>query len=71
MDSSQYHLLSLFSDGGLMRYPLVMCSLIAVGVIIAKLWTLSVAYRSTKKVLSEVEEFAEQGRIEEALEIAG
>jgi|TARA_B110000014_G_C19955461_1_gene494447 biopolymer transport protein ExbB len=71
LDSSQYHLLSLFSDGGLMMYPLVMCSLIAVGVIIAKLWTLSVAYRSTKKVLSEVEEFAEQGRIEEALEIAG
>ena len=53
-----------------MMYPLVMCSLIAVGVIIAKLWTLSVAYRSTKKVLSEVEGFAEQGKIEEALEIA-
>lgn len=71
MDSSQYHLLSLFSDGGLMMYPLVMCSLIAVGVIIAKLWTLSVAYRSTKKVLSEVEIFAEEGKIEEALEVAG
>jgi len=71
LDSSQYHLLSLFSDGGLMMYPLVMCSLIAVGVIIAKLWTLSVAYRSTKKVLSEVEIFAEEGKIEEALEVAG
>lgn len=70
MDSSQFHLLSLFSDGGLMMYPLVMCSLIALGVMIAKVYTLVVADRNTRKVLSEVEAFAEEGKITEAIEVA-
>ena len=51
-------------------YPLVMCSLIALGVMIAKTWTLYVAHKNTRKVLLEVEEFAEEGRITEALGIA-
>ena len=70
MDASQYHLLSLFSDGGFMMYPLVLCSLIALGVIIAKSWTLYVAHASTKEVLAEVEEATAAGRIAEAAEIA-
>lgn len=70
MDASQYHLLSLFSDGGFMMYPLVLCSLIATGVIIAKSWTLYLAHSSTKEVLTEVEEAAAAGRIAEAAEIA-
>ena len=44
---SQYRLLTLFADGGWMMYPLVLCSLIAVGVIIAKAWTLWVAHKGT------------------------
>ena len=70
MDASQYHLLSLFSDGGFMMYPLVLCSLIALGVIIAKSWTLYVAHASTKDVLAEVEEATAAGRIAEAAELA-
>ena len=70
LDASQYHLLSLFSDGGFMMYPLVLCSLIALGVIIAKSWTLLVAKRSTKAVLAEVEEVAAAGRIAEGAELA-
>jgi len=70
LDASQYHLLSLFSDGGFMMYPLVLCSLIALGVIIAKSWTLYVAHASTKEVLSEVEEAASAGRLAEAVELA-
>ena len=70
LDASQYHLLSLFSDGGFMMYPLVLCSLIALGVIIAKSWTLTVAHASTKEVLAEVEEAAAAGRIAEAAELA-
>jgi biopolymer transport protein ExbB len=70
LDSSQFHLLSLFSDGGLMMYPLVMCSLIALGVMIAKVYTLVVADRNTRKVLSEVEAFAEEGKITEAIKVA-
>lgn len=70
MDASQYHLLSLFSDGGAMMYPLVLCSLIALGVMIAKAWTLWVAHSSTQAVLAEVDEAARQGRLDEALELA-
>ena len=70
LDASQYHLLSLFSDGGFMMYPLVLCSLVALGVIIAKSWTLYVAHASTKEVLAEVEEAAAAGRIAEAAELA-
>jgi biopolymer transport protein ExbB len=70
LDASQYHLLSLFSDGGFMMYPLVLCSLIALGVIIAKSWTLRVAHSSTKRVLAEVEEAAAEGRLGDAAELA-
>ena len=70
MGASQYELLTLFADGGAMMYPLVLCSLIALGVIIAKAWTLWLAHRNTKTVLREVEEFARAGRLEEAIEVA-
>ncbi len=70
MDASQYHLLSLFADGGLMMYPLVLCSLVALGVMIAKGWTLWVAHANTRAVLIEVDEAASAGRIDEALELA-
>ena len=51
-------------------YPLVLCSLIALGVMIAKAWTLYVAHSSTQAVLAEVDEAAHAGRIDEALELA-
>ena len=53
-----------------MMYPLVICSLIGLGVIIAKTWTLWVAHRSAVKVIEEVEEAAMSGRVEDAVEIA-
>ena len=70
MGGSQYDVLTLFADGGAMMYPLVLCSLIALGVIIAKAWTLWLAHRSTKNVLAQVEESARAGRIDEAIQIA-
>ena len=70
MGGSQYELLTLFADGGAMMYPLVLCSLIALGVIIAKAWTLWLAHKSAKTVLAEVEEVARAGRIDEAIQIA-
>jgi biopolymer transport protein ExbB len=68
--ASQYRLLTLFADGGWMMYPLVLCSLIAVGVIIAKAWTLWVAHRGTSQVLKRVEEATRAGDIEGAIQIA-
>lgn len=67
---TQYQLLTLFADGGWMMYPLVLCSLIALGVIIAKAWTLWQAHHGTARVIEEVGEAAEAGRIDEAIEIA-
>ena len=67
---TQYQLMTLFADGGWMMYPLVLCSLIALGVIIAKFWTLWTAHRGTSRVLQEVEEATANGDLEAALEIA-
>ena len=53
-----------------MMYPLVLCSLIAMGVIIAKAYTLWVAHASTKLILAETEEAARAGRVDEAIEFA-
>ncbi len=70
MGGSQYELLTLFADGGAMMYPLVLCSLIALGVIFAKAWTLWLAHRHTKGILVKVEESARAGRIDEAIQFA-
>lgn len=67
---SQYNILTLFADGGLMMYPLVLCSLVALGVIIAKAWTLYAAHKGAHQVLVEAEEAARAGRLEEAMEIS-
>ena len=67
---SQYNILTLFADGGLMMYPLVLCSLVALGVIIAKAWTLHTAHRGAHQVLTAAEEAARGGRLDEAMEIA-
>jgi len=67
---SQYELLTLFADGGVMMYPLVLCSLIALGVIMAKAWTLWIAHRSATRVLEEVEEAARAGNMADAIEVA-
>ena len=58
---SQYALLELFRDGGFMMYPLVLCSLLALGVMIAKLYMLLVAHRDSKKLLIHIEEAEESG----------
>ncbi|MXV94297.1 MAG: hypothetical protein F4Z92_00110, partial [Gemmatimonadetes bacterium] len=68
--SNSYDLLTLFADGGMMMYPLVICSLIGLGVIIAKTWTLWVAHRSAVSVIEQVEEAAMDGRLDDAADIA-
>jgi len=67
---TQYRLLTLFADGGWMMYPLVLCSLIALGVIIAKAWTLYQAHHGTARVLQDVAEKAMAGHTDEAMAIA-
>jgi biopolymer transport protein ExbB len=66
---TQYQLMTLFADGGLMMYPLTLCSMVALGVIFAKFWTLHVAHRGTDRVLEEVEAVANTGDVSAAIEI--
>jgi biopolymer transport protein ExbB len=67
---TQYQLMTLFADGGWMMYPLVLCSLVAVGVIIAKFWTLWIAHAGAARVLRDVEEATMGGDVDAAIEIA-
>lgn len=64
----QYDLMTLFADGGPMMYALVLCSLVAGGVIIAKAYTLFIAHKDTDRILEEVDELSRAGRITEAIE---
>ncbi len=65
-----FNLMNLFADGGWMMYPLIICSLLAFGVIIAKAWTLLVAHRESRGVLDEVESLIAEGRVEDALRLS-
>ncbi len=67
---NQYELMTLFRDGGFMMYPLILCSLIALGVMIAKAWTLWVAHRESQRLLDEIEELGVGGRLEDAIKRA-
>jgi biopolymer transport protein ExbB len=51
-------------------YPLVLCSLLALGVMIAKAFTLLAAHRKSKMILREVGEFGAKGKLDEAIELA-
>ncbi|MDC0161106.1 MotA/TolQ/ExbB proton channel family protein [Gemmatimonadales bacterium] len=62
-------MLTLFSDGGLMMYPLVLCSMISVGVMIAKFFTLRIAHRGTHRVLVDVDELVLRGDVVGAIEV--
>ena len=65
--SSEYSLMTLFTDGGFMMYPLVLSSLLGLGVIIAKGYTLQVAHRQTNRILTEVRVLTEAGRMDDAI----
>ncbi|CAN5778844.1 MotA/TolQ/ExbB proton channel family protein [soil metagenome] len=67
---TRYSLQSMFNDGGAWMYPLVLCSLFALGVIIAKAYILWAAHRRSRSVLVEVEGLARKGRVDEAIRVA-
>jgi biopolymer transport protein ExbB len=62
--------MTLFQDGGWFMYPLLLCSMVALGVIFAKAWTLRVAHRGTVRVLKEVEEAMRAGDLDKATDVA-
>ncbi|HEX6939419.1 MAG TPA: MotA/TolQ/ExbB proton channel family protein [Longimicrobiales bacterium] len=70
MDGASYSLLQLFRDGGVWMYPLLLCSLLALGVILAKAYTLRAARRHSRTILANVEALGREGRIAEAIGLA-
>jgi biopolymer transport protein ExbB len=70
VQDNQYELLSLFADGGWMMYPLILCSLLALGVIIAKAYTLWAANHKSSAILKQVTELVQEGRMREAVQVA-
>ncbi|MFW6202340.1 MAG: MotA/TolQ/ExbB proton channel family protein [Gemmatimonadota bacterium] len=70
MEGNTYQLSQLFADGGPMMYLLILCSLFALGVIIAKFIALTTAHRRSQGLLEEVGELTEAGRLEDAIRAA-
>lgn len=68
--AGQYSLLTLFYDGGIFMYPLVLCSLFALGVIIAKLFTLFIARQKSRRILTETEERLRANDLDGAIQLA-
>lgn len=70
MQGNEFNLMQLFADGGVMMYPLVLSSLLGLGVIIAKAWTLWVAHRKSRFVLDQVADLGEHGELSDAIRVA-
>jgi biopolymer transport protein ExbB len=56
-------------DTGWMRWPLLICLLIGLGVSAVKFYSLSTKATKTRKVIKVVDELLVQGRVKEALEL--
>ena len=68
---AQYALLELFRDGGIMMYFLVLASLLALGVIIAKFYILFVAHRESQRLLLQIKERQpEEADLDSTIELA-
>jgi biopolymer transport protein ExbB len=63
----RFTLLNMFHDGGAFMYPLVLCSLFALGVIIAKMYALFAARRASKGLLTEVESLLKADKLDQAV----
>jgi biopolymer transport protein ExbB len=68
--STTFGLIQLFADGGFMMYPLILASLLGLGVILAKSYILWAARRDAYKVLREAEQLARDGKLGEAIALA-
>ncbi len=68
---AQYALMELFRDGGIMMYFLVLASLLALGVMIAKGYILWVAHRDSQRLLGQISDAAQRGAdIDSTIELA-
>jgi len=68
LNQIEYSLMTIFADGGFMMYALLLSSMVAFGVTIAKAITLWMMHRDTDKVLAKVKEFTDAGKIDDAIQ---
>ncbi len=62
-------LLSFFSKGGIMMYPLFLCSLFSVAIIIERIWAYHKAKIDVWRLLSQVRLLIEEKRFNEAVHL--
>ncbi len=62
--------LTLIETGGVVMYPLLLCSVVSIAVIIERLWTLTRAARGAARLHQLVTEAADEGGLTDALAIS-
>ncbi len=62
--------LTLIENGGVVMYPLLLCSIVSVAVIIERLWTITRAARAAARLHQQVSEATDEGNATDALAIA-
>jgi biopolymer transport protein ExbB len=64
------NLLTLIENGGVVMYPLLLCSVVSVAVILERLWTIVRAARAAARLHEQVCEATDDGNATDALAIA-
>jgi biopolymer transport protein ExbB len=59
----------MFRDGGLFMYPLLLCSILGLAVILVKFVTLRLAKVQTSRLLDRVHSMVRRGRVDQAMEL--
>jgi biopolymer transport protein ExbB len=62
--------LTLIENGGVVMYPLLLCSIVSVAVIIERLWTITRAARAAARLHQQVSEATDEGNATDAMAIA-
>ncbi len=60
-------MLELIQKGGVVMYPILLCSVFSLAIFLEKLWSLRISQLIPDKFLREVEDFIRQGKINEAI----
>lgn len=62
--------LSLIENGGVVMYPLLLCSIVSIAVIIERYWTIFRAARAAERLHQQVNEAAQDGSVSDALTLS-
>ncbi len=60
-------MLEIFQKGGPLMYPILLCSILAFGIFLERMWTFASVRRGTLSLVREVEDLVHKQRADEAL----